>query len=77
MPSKESNTPETNNENVVKFKPSKEKVEKSPKKNNPITLTKVVTYVILGLLALVLIGWGVSFVWQSWFKRDKHCFRHL
>ncbi len=55
MPSKESNTPETNNENVVKFKPSKEKVEKSPKKNNPITLTKVVTYVILGLLALVLI----------------------
>lgn len=55
MPSKESNTPETNNENVVKFKPSKEKVEKSPKKKNPITLTKITTYLILGLLALVLI----------------------
>ena len=55
MPSKESNTPETNNDNVVKFKPSKEKVEKSTKKRNPITLTQITTYAILGLLALVLI----------------------
>ena len=55
MPSKESNTPETNNENVVKFKPSKEKVDKSTKKRNPITLTQITTYAILGLLALVLI----------------------
>jgi peptidyl-prolyl cis-trans isomerase D len=55
MPSKEPNTPEKKNENVVKFKPSKEKGEAVAKKKNPITLTKIVTYVILGLLAVVLI----------------------
>jgi len=55
MPSKESNTPEKKNENVVKFKPSKEKGDVVAKKKTPITLTRVVTYVILGLLAVVMV----------------------
>ena len=55
MPSKDSNTPEKKDENIVKFKASKEKATESPKKKSKFSLTQLITYLILALLAVVLI----------------------
>ncbi len=55
MPSKDSKTPEKNDKNVVKFNANAEKPVVSPKKKSKITVSQIVTYIILGLLAIVLV----------------------
>lgn len=55
MPSKDSQTPKSGEEKVVKFKAEKDAQSSVVKKKGGVTLTQIVTYVILGLLAIVLI----------------------
>jgi parvulin-like peptidyl-prolyl isomerase len=55
MPSKDSKTPGKDDAKVVKFKANEESRKNVAKKTGGITLTKIVTYVILGLLAIVLV----------------------
>ncbi|MDX9938994.1 MAG: SurA N-terminal domain-containing protein [Sphaerochaetaceae bacterium] len=55
MPSKDSQTPGKDDSNVVKFAAKDEKKTDKPKKKGSVTVTQIVTYVILGLLAIVLV----------------------
>ena len=55
MPSKDSKTPGKDDANVVKFTAKEEKQQPKPKKNGGLTVSKIVTYIILGLLAIVLV----------------------
>ena len=55
MPSKDSKTPGKDDVKVVKFKATEDNRQSAVKKGSGITLTKIVTYVILGLLAIVLV----------------------
>lgn len=55
MPSKDSKTPGKDDANVVRFAAKDEKQTGKPKKKPGTTVSQIVTYVILGLLALVLI----------------------
>jgi parvulin-like peptidyl-prolyl isomerase len=55
MPSKDSKTPEKDDAKVVKFKAQDGTRDAVAKKKGGITLTQIVTYVILGLLAIVLV----------------------
>lgn len=62
MPSNDSKTPQKDEATVVEFTPSVEKQkerQKPKKKKNPVTITQIATYIIIGLLALVLIA-GVA-----------------
>lgn len=55
MPSKDSKTPKKDDSKVVKFKADEGTSSSVSKKKGGITLTQIVTYVILGLLAIVLV----------------------
>ncbi|MHC1693492.1 MAG: SurA N-terminal domain-containing protein [Sphaerochaetaceae bacterium] len=54
MPSNENDTTDKIDNTVVKFKAPKEKPEGTSKKKHKITLAQIATYVILGLLAVVM-----------------------
>jgi hypothetical protein len=56
MPSKDSKTPEKDEAKVVKFKAGEDTGSSVAKKKGGVTLTQIITYVILGLLAIVLVA---------------------
>ncbi len=56
MPSKDSETPKKDEAKVVKFKAGEDSQARVAKKKGGITVSKVITYIILGLLAIVLVG---------------------
>lgn len=59
MPSKDSKTPEKKDKNVVKFNANVEKSDTTAKKKPTITVSKIISYIILGLITIAMVG-GVA-----------------
>ena len=56
MPSNDSNTPKQDDKRVVEFKSEKKGGKEKAKKKGEVTFSKILTYIILGAVAIALIA---------------------